>query len=152
MSVTAYVLVMTLIIELDMFGQNVATDIVRDHEGLVNLSSVVIPSGSGITNIYLNNNNFVQIPQGYFTNLDFPHLETIHLGTNQISHLDNNWLLGVTSLQKLYLVANKLKIIRNETFSGLINLRILTLNNNEVSSVNSRIRSKSPQWESLTKH
>ncbi len=135
MSVGLSVLAVILVIEFDIFGQNLATDFKRNHEGLVNLSSVVIPSGSEITDIYLNGNNLVRIPHGYFTNLSLPNLKKIHLGTNKISQLDDNWLSGMTSLQTLYLVHNHLKIIRNQTFSGLTSLRILTLNVNRIVSI-----------------
>ncbi len=80
------------------FWPSVAYVFNQRNTGINNLSEIII--ASAMTEIDISNNEISTVPPAFFTSLNFtPGLETIDLGKNLISELDDNWVSGISALE-----------------------------------------------------
>ncbi|XP_039262601.2 slit homolog 1 protein-like isoform X2 [Styela clava] len=85
-----------------------------------------------VTELYLNLNKIRLIPTSIKR---FTKLEKLDLSNNLIATLQDNIFANFTRLSTLLLAYNKLRCLPPRGFSGLKNLRILSLHSNEISTV-----------------
>ncbi|XP_064646651.1 leucine-rich repeat and immunoglobulin-like domain-containing nogo receptor-interacting protein 3 [Lineus longissimus] len=90
---------------------------------------------AGLVNLQvlsLSGNRITTLPKGLFRNLR--KLEKIDLHQNRISRLENGMFHGGVSVKDLNLHSNKL-VIGNDSFHGLPNLEMLTLQNTSLKEI-----------------
>ncbi|XP_051899115.1 chondroadherin-like protein isoform X2 [Pristis pectinata] len=88
---------------------------------------------SGLTILYLNNNNISRLKPGAFNGLN--QLEFLHLNNNSIEELEVGAFENVTTLAFLHLENNLLTDIVPGVFSSLTKLNVLDLRNNRLTTV-----------------
>jgi len=67
--------------------------------------------------------------------VDLPQLRVVHLWSNHIENIPDNFFMSNSALHELSLWGNRLQTIQNRTFFGLVRLRILDLDRNRISTL-----------------
>jgi Leucine-rich repeat (LRR) protein len=68
--------------------------------------------------------------------IELENIDTLHLGSNVISTVDENAFAGLSNLRNLILSSNKISKLSSLTFGNQVNLVTLDLSYNSISSLN----------------
>ncbi|KAK7112901.1 toll-like receptor 2 type-2 [Littorina saxatilis] len=106
---------------------------------------------TGLTDLYLNENNFGEVSVERFHRLLRPvgGLKTLYLGKAQIQRISSKTFINLPNLTHLYFYNNFLQFLPDGAFDQLPNLRLLSIGKNRISKVSSTTFSADTQ-ERLT--
>lgn len=96
--------------------------------------------------LYLSHNNIKDIGDAL---LKFEHLDTLQLGSNEITSLSNETFKVTTELKELNLSSNAIADIHNESFKTLKKLKKLDLQNNKMTKINAQMFKENKELEKL---
>ena len=71
--------------------------------------------------------------------VDLAQLKVLHLWSNQIDYIPNDFFISNAALHELSLWGNRLQTIQNRTFRGLHRLRVLDLDRNRISTLERQV-------------
>lgn len=101
------------------------------YTGLKALTSDLFAKSSKIEEIYLNNNDLVEISDGTFVNLR--NLTVVDLSHNNINNIRPGAFVNAMNIRELYLKGNQLNSFKGEFFNTGTSLEILDISDNQLS-------------------